>query len=180
MHTATDLQDILNQELALFRASLETERIKQRAILSADGHRLQTLTRKTETLLGEIAGLETLRVKAGRELLLQRNVELPAGREPSLSDLVRAAGEAGLEGAREIEDLAREYRETVHKLKTLVEENQRMLQQSRQGVHTLLSEFARQAEENASDKTYRAKGQEKKSRRAKAGGAQSALLNTSA
>ena len=62
------LQESLNQELLLFRAALDNERRKRRAILSADGARLNELTQKTEVFLKEAQGLEGQRAAAVRRV----------------------------------------------------------------------------------------------------------------
>ncbi|MBX7058694.1 MAG: flagellar protein FlgN [Leptospirales bacterium] len=167
------LYDTLHQELALFRASLETERIKRRAILTADGKRLQTLTQKTESLLGEIAELEKQRALLIRTLLESRDMVIDS-ENVSLSELIELAASHEPQASGKLRDLAEEYRIVIRQLKLESEENQRLLQVANDRVHSVLTGLA---EEPDSARTTYAPREQSGARRGKP---RSALINASA
>lgn len=167
------LFDTLKQELALFQASLETERIKRRAILTADGKRLQTLTQKTETLLAEIGALEKQRARIIRQLLESRDLVIVA-ENVTLSELIDIVAAAEPPRARDLREIADEYRIVVRQLKLECEENQRLLRAANERVHTVLSSLG---DESADKKTTYAPLAQAGARKAKAN---SALINASA
>ncbi len=135
------LKDTLQQELILFRASLETERIKRRAILTADGKRISALTQKTEILLQEIEALEMEREKIAVGLLKSKRPN-HRGETPSLTELIRLACDSDPEELETLGALASEYRETVQQLKLEVEENESILRHTSARIHQLLTDVA--------------------------------------
>ncbi len=148
----TTLHDILNQELMLFRAALENERRKRRAILTADGKRLKELTGKSEIFLKEVEGLEVQR-EAALRLLLDRYGENDRSEGMTLRKVVRLVTdhEANAQANLELESVADEYRETAYALKRETEENNRLLSDTTGRIHYLLTELTEDPER---DKTY--------------------------
>lgn len=146
------LKETLQQELVLFRASLETERIKRRAILTADGKRVSALTQKTEILLQEIEALEQEREKIAIELLKAKNMH-NQGATPGLTELIRLACNSDPVELATLGALAAEYRDTVQQLKIEVEENESILRHTSVRIHQLLTDVAATAS-NATDGTY--------------------------
>lgn len=153
------LQESLNQELLLFRAALDNERRKRRAILSADGARLNELTQKTEVFLKEAQGLEGQREAAMRALMDRYGEELNAAtlRNESLSlrRLVRVVEAVAPEEALGLKDVAEEFRSTVFALKRESGENNELMADTKNRIHSLLTGIADPEE----DKTYNPRGQ---------------------
>ena len=138
---------ILHQELQLYRAALETERAKRRAILGADGRSLQEYSKKTETFLQEADRLEQHREAAVSKLPL---------REGSLSELL-AAGDADDQTDSGLVTLIRDqFAPTIRDLKAETDENRRLLENSGRSVHRALTELQNRADPR--DETYRPGG----------------------
>ncbi len=144
------LQESLNQELLLFRAALDNERRKRRAILSAAGARLNELTQKTEVFLKEAQGLEGQRAAAVRALMDRYGDQLADTESLSLRRLVRLVEDVAPEEARGLKDVAEEFRSTVFALKRESGENNELMADTKNRIHSLLTGIADPDE----DKTY--------------------------
>ncbi|MCR9143619.1 MAG: flagellar protein FlgN [bacterium] len=145
------LEELLNQELMLFRAALDTERRKRRAILSADGKRLNELTAKTEMFLNEAQALEGKREIAVRAMIDRYKIE-DSHETLTLRRVVRLI-EANADPAESmgLKDVAEEFRSTVFALKRESAENNQLMSDTRHRIHDLLTGISDPAEE---DKTY--------------------------
>jgi len=118
----TDIVHILDQEVSLFQAALETELEKRDAILSASGRKLQVLTAKTEILVKEIQKLEEKRTE-----IAQMFARLYGLKRADLSGIISMADEMKLNGRDELEKMAETYREAAGLLQSEVRENSVLL-----------------------------------------------------
>ena len=168
------LQEILNQELMLFRAALDNERRKRRAILAADGKRLNELSQKTEIFLKEAQGLEEQREAAVRALLDRYGQDDPH-EALTLRRLVRMLEETAPTEGLGLKDVADEFRTTVFALRRESGENNTLLADTQARIHNLLTGIT----DPDADKTYNpapnARAKAKKERAGKA-----MLLNANA
>lgn len=164
------LQEFLNQELMLFRAALDTERRKRRAILSADGKRLNELTAKTEIFMKEAESLEAQREAAVRALIDRYALE-DAHETLTLRRLVRMMETAAPAESIGLKDVAEEFRSTVFALKRESVENNKLMAETRARIHSLLTGMT----DPEADKTYNPARKTKEPQRSKA-----MLLNANA
>lgn len=144
------LQEFLNQELMLFRAALDTERRKRRAILTADGTRLNELTAKTEIFLNEAHDIELKRESAVRSLMDQYGIQ-DSHETLTLRRLVRLMEDAAPAESIGLKDVAEEFRSTVFALKREAADNNKLMTDTRHRIHDLLTGISDPREE---DKTY--------------------------
>jgi flagellar biosynthesis/type III secretory pathway chaperone len=164
------LQDILNQELILFRAALDTERRKRRAIQSADGKRLNELTAKSEIFLKEAQGLEAQREQIVRSLMDRYGASDP-NETLTLRRLVRIMEEAAPVESLGLGSVADEFRSTVFALKRESIANNELMSNTQKRIHRLLTGIT----DPDADGTYTPAGNVKKDRAGKA-----LLLNANA
>lgn len=150
----TELRDLLIQETILFRTIATTELEKRRHIATADGRRLQELTRKTEILLAEAELLSGRRSAIGSELLGASDPE-----EVTLRSLVDAALEMGDSQAEEFALAAAAYRQQIDALRANAAENERLLHLAGQALQRLQSGLQSAARET---ETYRPHGNDAK------------------
>ncbi|MEQ9365707.1 MAG: flagellar export chaperone FlgN [Leptospirales bacterium] len=167
------LQELLNQELMLFRAALDTERRKRRAILSADGKRLNELTAKTEVFLNEARTIEGRRESAVRAMVDQYKIQ-DAHETLTLRRLVRLVENAAPAESIGLKDVAEEFRSTVFALKRESAENNKLMADTRHRIHDLLTGISDPKDE---DKTYNPVN---KSAAKKERGSKALLLNANA
>ncbi len=144
------LQELLNQEIMLFRAALDTERRKRRAIMGADGKRLNELTAKTELFLTEARSIEDQREAAVRALIDRYGIQ-DRYETLTLRRLVRLVETEAPAESIGLKDAAEEFRSTVFALKRESAENNRLMADTRNRIHDLLTGISDPAEE---DKTY--------------------------
>lgn len=163
-----ELCRLLEQETLLFRAIAETELEKRDHILTANGRKLQELTRRTELLLVESQALGGRRSHLSAELL---GHSPEAGREVSLGEIVDAAAAAGMERTGHFREVAAGFRSQVSEVQGQVAENDRLLGLAGQSLKRLLTGFQKAA---AKTDTYSPKGDEGRRR------AQAVILNANA
>ncbi len=148
------LFQILHQELQLYRAALETEREKRRAILAADGRRMQEYTKKTEALVREAGALEQKREQILDELA--RTGVAFVNQRPSLRELL-VLGESAADLDPGLFALVRDhFSATVSHLKTETEENRRLLGNTARSLHNALTDLQNRVDPR--DERYRPGG----------------------
>lgn len=166
-----DLIRIMRQEMVLFEAAISTERDKRKYILSANGYKLQHLTRKTETYLAELGLLEKKRLEAARDIVR----EMPeVDEDVTLSSLLMLLKDVDPAGWKEFSPLSDRYRELGAMLRAETEENSRLLASTAQSIDRVMGNLRDLAGAKEKETTYAPESPSRKSR----GG--SVLLNTNA
>lgn len=159
---------LLEQETLLFRSIAATEIEKRRHILTANGRKLQELTRKTEILLAETEALSGRRSQLSSKLLADNPKE---ARDFSLSEMVDRAMEAGMAEAERFREVAARYRTQIGEVQGEVGENDRLLGLAGQSIRRLVHGLQTAA---GRTETYRPHSEENKRR------AQSVIVNANA
>lgn len=167
-----EITDILNQETRVFQSILENEKSKRRHILTADGARLQELTRKTELLLEQAAGLEEER---NRLVIRERGIT-KEDLLPTLKSILEEAEKDRPAVYEELKKSSELFRKTVLDLKMETEETTRLLETTARSMKRLLEGIKEisQADHEATYHPDKKKGDEKKR------SARSILLNANA
>ncbi len=132
----TEYNNLLEQEIKLFKAARDTEIEKRKFILGADGRKLQGLNGKSEILLKEIHALQDKREDMGMDLL-KRLGHVPG--DLTLTALVNLAGLDNPGQGRDMEKTAEDYRASVHALKAETDENHRILNSTSGSIQRMLA-----------------------------------------
>ncbi len=132
--------DVLKKEIHLFQKILKLENAKRKSILSADGVKLEKISRQSEQYSQK---LETLEKSVWQKIdhLYSDEKSSEQRNRKSLKEIIDSTPTKETEKIKELEKVGKLYKKLVLRLKRIVEANQTLMQETNGRIQQTLADF---------------------------------------
>lgn len=131
-----DICKIFQEEIILYKKLLDLELEKRIAVNSADGKKLQEITKESYHLMVNTSELERVRMKTLEDIYKKENLEDTGG--ITLSDFLNKIDR---ESNFKLKSYATDLKSTVHKLKDAIIVNEKLIQTRQEILKKTVSEM---------------------------------------